>query len=232
MKNLRIYVMASISALTLTLFSGKAFAQGAAIMTTDAQLLQVVQNSQAATGWINVGPAVYVHTSNASTLGMTFSIECGLFTSTLTSTTSKNGGSSTASATADAGVQVRILVNGVPASPGIITYCNRIQTLTQTLSSLFTGLPTGATTSISLSTQLDITTLDANSFNFALQTGQAQNVIQAQARLNTGGSSSVSDPTTASASYTAKAVVQKASMIINQMNLVNAGSTSAVNLNL
>ena len=224
--------MASISALTLTLFSGKAFAQGAAIMTTDAQLLQVVQNSQAATGWINVGPAVYVHTSNASTLGMTFSIECGLFTSTLTSTTSKNGGSSTASATADAGVQVRILVNGVPASPGIITYCNRIQTLTQTLSSLFTGLPTGATTSISLSTQLDITTLDANSFNFALQTGQAQNVIQAQARLNTGGSSSVSDPTTASASYTAKAVVQKASMIINQMNLVNAGSTSAVNLNL
>ncbi len=201
-------------------------------MTTDAQLFQVVQNGQAATDWQNIGPSLNVHTSNASTLGVTLSIECGLFTSTMTSTTTKNGSTSTASATADAGVQVRILVNGVPASPGVITYCNRVQTLTQTLSSLFTGLPTGSTTSISLATQLDLTTLDANSFNFALYTGQSQNVIQAQARLNTGGSTTVSDPTIASASFAAKALVQKASMFVDQTNLMNANSTSSINLGL
>lgn len=211
--------------------ASNAFA-GAAIMTTDAQLFQVAQNSSAATGWVNIGPAVSVHSSSATTLAINLSIECGLFTSTLTSTTTKNGSTSSASATADAGVQVQILVNGVPASPGVVTYCNRVQSLTQTLSSLFTGLPTGSTTSISLATQLDLTTLNANSFNFALYTGEAQNVIQAQARLNTGGSSSVSDPTTASASYSAKALVQKASMVVDQANLVNAGSTSSVSVGL
>jgi hypothetical protein len=216
----------------MLLIGGKSFAQGAAIMTTDAQLFQVAQNNHAATDWVNVGPAVNVHTSNATTLGVSFSIECGLFTSTAVSTTSKNGGSSSASASADAGVQVRILVNGVPASPGIVTYCNRVQTLTQTLSSLFTGLPIGSTTSITLSTQLDLTTLNANSFNFALYTGQNQNVIQAQARLNTGGSTSVSDPANATASYSAKAAVQKASMVVNQMNLMNAGSSSSVSVGL
>jgi hypothetical protein len=225
-------ILLGLSALLLTLVSREAMAQGSAIMTTDAQLFQVVQNRQASTGWVNVGPSVNVHTSAATTLGVQLSLECGLFTSTMVSTTSKNGGSSTASATADAGVQVRILINNQPASPGVVTYCNRIQTLTQTLSSLFTGLPVGATTSITLSTQLDLTTLDANSFQFALQTGQAQNVIQAQARLNTGGSTMVSDPTTASASFSANALVQKAALFVNQTNLINAGSTSSVNLGL
>ncbi len=225
-------IFAVIITLTLMLISNHSFAQGAAIMTTDAQLFQVVQNSNAATGWLNIGPSVNVHTSNSSTLAVSLSIECGLFTSTATSTTSKSGSTSTASATAGAGVQVRILINGVPASPGIVTYCNRVQTLTQTLSSLFTGLPLDATTSISLTTQLDLTTLNANSFNFALYTGQAQNVIQAQARLNTGGSNSVSDPTTASASYSAKALVQKASMFVNQVHLGNAGSTSSIDIGL
>jgi hypothetical protein len=93
-------------------------------------------------------------------------------------------------------------------------------------------LPTGSTTSITLTTQLDLTTLDANSFNFALYTGQAQNVIQAQARLNTGGSTSVSDPTTASASFAAKALVQKASLFVTQTNLINSGSTGSVSLGL
>lgn len=218
--------------LSFLAFTPGALATGSAIMTTDAQLFQVAQNNNAATGWVNIGPAVSVHSSNASTLRVSLSIECGLFTSTAVSTTTKNGSTSSASATADGGVQVQILVNGVPASPGIVTYCNRIQTLSQTLSSLFTGLPVGATTSISLSTQLDLTTLDANSFNFALYTGEANNVIQAQARLNVGGSSSVSDPTTASASYSAKALVQKASMLVDQVNLINAVSSSSVNMSL
>ena len=88
------------------------------------------------------------------------------------------------------------------------------------------------TTSITLTTQLDITTLDANSFQFAIYTGQNSNVIQAQARLNTGGSTQVSDPALATASFAAKAVVQKASMIVNQVNLMNSGSTSSINVNL
>src|SRR5438552_2690547 len=124
MKRISIFVFMSLFAIFL---SSQAFAQGAAIMTTDAKLLQVVQNSNAATGWVDVGPAVNVHTSNSTTLGVIFSIECGLFTSTTTSTTTKNGGTSSASATADAGVQIRILINGVPASPGTVTYCNRVQ---------------------------------------------------------------------------------------------------------
>src|SRR5262245_30454582 len=85
--------------------SSRAFASGAAIMTTDAQLFQVVQNSNASTGWVNIGPSVNVHTSNSTTLGVTLSIECGLFTSTTTSNTTKNGSTSTASATAGAGVE-------------------------------------------------------------------------------------------------------------------------------
>jgi hypothetical protein len=129
-------------------------------------------------------------------------------------------------------VEVQILINGVPASPGIVTFCNRGQAMSQTLSSLFTGLPTGATTSISLSTQLDLTSLNANSFNFALYTGQANNVIQAQARLHVGGSSSVSDPTTATAAFSARAMVQKASMFVDQVNLTNAVSSSSVSVGL
>jgi hypothetical protein len=222
----------TIAVLTLILMSAKSHAQGASIMTTDAKLFQVVQNSNASTSWQNIGPSVNVHTSSASTLAMSLSIECGLFTSTAVSTTTKNGSTSTASAMADAGVEVRILVNGKPASPGTVSYCKRVQTLTQTLSSLFTGLPTGSTTSITLATQLDLASLDANSFNFALSTGQAQNVIQAQARLNTAGSTSVSDPTMATASYSAKAMVQKASMFVNQVNLINAGSSSSINIGL
>lgn len=223
----------SLSVLFFAVFSSSnALAQGAAVVTSNAQLFQVSQNSSAATGWRNIGPAVNVHTSNATTLAASLSLECGLFTSTMTSTTTKNGGTATASATADAGVQVRILINGIPASPGIITYCNRVQTLTQTLSSLFTGLPLDATTSITLTTQLDLTTLNANSFNFGLKTGQGRNSIQAQARLNTGGSAVVSDPTVAAAAYSAKALVQKAGMIIQQVNLTNAGSTSSIDLSL
>ena len=229
---MRMKFFAGVAALALVLISTKSHAQGAAIMTSDAKLFQVVQNSNASTSWQSIGPSVNVHTSNASTLAMSLSIECGLFTSTAVSTTTKSGSTSSASAMANAGVEVRILVNGKPASPGVISYCKRVQTLTQTLSSLFTGLPTDATTSITLATQLDLASLDANSFNFALYTGQGRNVIQAQARLNTGGSSSVSDPTTATASYSAKAMVQKASMFVNQVNLNNAGSTSSIDVAL
>lgn len=227
---MRFKVLSLCLSFALMLISAKSFAQGAAIMTTDAQLFQVVQNSSNSTGWLNVGPAVTVHTSTATTLGASLSLECGLFTSTLVSTTSKNGSTSTASATANAGVQVQVLVNGVPASPGIVTYCNRIQTLTQTLSSMFSGLSTTTTTSISLTTQLDLTSLNANSFNFAVYTGQGDNVIQAQARLSEGGSTSTSG--TATASFSADALVQKAAMFITQVNLTNAGSTSAVSTGL
>jgi hypothetical protein len=216
-------ILATALAIALMLVPTPAKAEGGAVMTTDAQLFQVSQGNNSATDWVNIGPSVNVHTSQATTLGAQLSIECGLFTSTMTSTTSKNGSTSSASATADAGVEVRILVNGVPASPGVVTYCNRVQTLTQTLSSLFTGLPVGATTSITLTTQLDLTTLDANSFGFALY-------IQAQARLNTGGSTSTTG--TASAAFSAKAMVQKASMFVNQVNYENAGSSSKVDLNL
>ena len=76
--------------------------------------------------------AQQIKTPNKKELGLTVSLECGLYTKT--NVKSKGGQKETA--TAEASVEVRVLVDGAEAYPGPITFCRR----SQSLSALFQGL--------------------------------------------------------------------------------------------
>ncbi len=73
-----------------------------------------------------------IKTPNKKELGMTVSLECGLFTKTRV----KSKGGKQETATAEASVKVRIMVDGHEAYPGPVTFCQR----NQSMSALFQGV--------------------------------------------------------------------------------------------
>ena len=79
-------------------------------------------------GWRTIIPTSISSSMNKA-LQINVSLECGLYTNTVSK--SQNMVSDTSAAYA--GVDVQVLVDGVPASPGPVTFCNRMQQLTATL---------------------------------------------------------------------------------------------------
>ena len=132
-----------------------------------------------------------MHTPNQKDLLITASLESGLYTSTEVS--SKNGKRD--SSTATAAVKVRVLINGVMADPGEITYASR----TQVLSAVFQGLIDGClyldeNGNIILDEEcvdpeevsLILDTMTANSFNFVFpDCPQGVHTIEVQAKIET-----------------------------------------------
>jgi len=99
----------------------------------------------------------YIKTSTVGDLLIGFSMECALWTST--STTATKGGNKTTS-TARAAVNVTAYVDGAPAAPGQVVYCDRLQMVSLTFSSQTVEVTDAITLDLFLRTK------NANHFNF------------------------------------------------------------------
>ncbi len=130
-------------------------------------------------------------TPNQKDLFIGVSLEVGLLTQTLVK--SKLG--TTDTSLSSAGVEVRVLIDGVPALPGNVMFGRRSQTLTATLQGLIDGCMAVDTNTWSVvidpncvqpeSLELILDTMNANAFNFIASDLQAGvHVIQVQARIN------------------------------------------------
>lgn len=134
-------------------------------------------------------------TSNKKDLFIAVSLVSALTTNTTVK--SKNGVADTE--TADAGVEVRVLVDGVPAAPGPVVFAKRKQTLSATLQGIISGaLTTDANGNIiidpTLVTDEQITlileTMSANSFHFVMgDVASGIHRIEVQAMIHTAASS-------------------------------------------
>jgi hypothetical protein len=106
------------------------------------------------------------------------SFQCGLYTAT---TVNSKGGNSDTS-TAEASLQVQVLVDGQPAQPGPVIYNARTQTLSATLGGYLNNL--GILTAEQISLVLDTTS--ANSYNFAQSVGVGVHTVEVQTRVYLG----------------------------------------------
>ena len=146
----------------------------------------------------------YMKTSSVGDLLVGFSMECALWTAT--SNTATKGGGKTSS-TSRAAVNVTVTVDGVPAEPGQVVYCDREQTVNLQFSS-DTVLVTDAIT-----LELFLKTKNANHFNF-----YQKNVGSGVHRVDVFVSSFVvTDPNSPVATGT-RAAVGKRSLVIEEYN--------------
>jgi len=160
-----------------------------------------------------------IRTSRQKDLVMDVSLECGLLTRTKVS--SKQGISDTSSA--QAGVKLRVLIDGREAKPGEVTFCRRSQELTATFGGIMSecsdqngdGILTAAEcTWTPEELELILDTMNANSFNFILDNvGTGTHLVQVQARIDSGSSAQLG-------SADAKASIGKGSIDVEEVRLI------------
>lgn len=137
-----------------------------------------------------------IKTSNQKDLFMCVSLVSALATSTTAK--SKNGETDTESA--NAGVEVRVLVDGVPAAPGSVVFAKRKQTLSAKLQGIISGALTqdaegNLIIDPTLVTEEEITlileTMSANAFGFVMgDVVSGVHRVEVQVMIQTGTSSS------------------------------------------
>jgi hypothetical protein len=159
-------------------------------------------------------------TPNQKDLFIGVSLEVGLLTQTAAK--SKNAVADTSSA--GAGVEVQVLVDGVPALPGTVTFGRR----TQTLTALFQGLIDGCLAIDPLTggiiidpdcvlpeeLELVLETMNANAFNFIVQDlTSGVHTIAVQARINLGA-------TAQAGSASARGLIGHGSMTVEEVRMI------------
>lgn len=172
--------------------------------------------------------AAQIKTSSVADLFIGPSLVTGIYTST---TVTGNNTGSKSSATAMGGVQVRVLVDGVPGvafpdSTGEgVTFDQRIQTLSANLGNVFTScFANGGTTATGCTLTpeqitLVLQTTSAHSFNFvALNVGTGTHTVKIQAQLNTSATGTNGGLASAYALY------GLGSLTIDSVRLVNSFS--------
>lgn len=160
--------------------------------------------------WQNVMSAS-IKTSSVADLFITPSLVTGIYTST---TVTGNNTGSKSTATAMGGIQVRVLVDGVPGSTfpdstgDGVTFDQRIQTLSANLGNVFTScFANGGTTGTGCTLTpeqitLVLQTTSAHSFGFiALNVGTGTHTVTVQAMLDTSASGTNGGLASASALY-------------------------------
>ena len=174
--------------------------------------------------------AVLIKLSEQKELLFSVSLECGLYTQTLV----KSSGGTKDTSTAQATVQVRVLVDGnsvTPAFPGPVTFCERFQQLSATLQGIIGNLAcfvdddNDATTPpvfdpdapgciLTLEEiELVLRTLNANAFFFILpDVGVGTHNVEVQARIATLGSAQLG-------SWDAKALIGKGVVVVENHRL-------------
>jgi hypothetical protein len=156
-KEMRHSTMILTVLLALLLACGTAFAASSKV-TADCSDVILVEATDATQSW-DLVLFNELHTANWADLNVDVSLECGLYTDTLV----KSKGGKQESSTAEAGVEVRVIVDGEfveqngtvvyvegtgrEAIPGNVTFCRR----SQTLIAVFQGLLTNAVGDVCLS---------------------------------------------------------------------------------
>jgi len=215
-------VILGMLALTLAAVSGYAQSQPSSKVTAKTANLTLLPSTTGTGDWQTLLSNT-IKTANQKDLFINASFEVGLFTRTLVS--SKN--MTTDTSTAQANVQVQVLLDGNAVEPGKVVYGRRTQTLSATLEgaiagclSLVTNLD--GTTSIVVDTncvtaetiELILDSMDAASFSFvAVDVPQGVHLISVQARIDTTGSAQTG-------SWTAVGTVGKGSMTVESVRLI------------
>ena len=219
MINRKNWITAALLSLTVPFSALAADSQPSAKVTAKTSRITLIPPTQTTSGWTDVLTNT-IKTSNQKDLFVGTSFEVGLYTKTIVK--SKNMVSDTS--TARGSVQVRVLVDGVPAEPGAVVFGRRSQTLSATLEGQIGGALTVDPTTGSIvvdpalvnpeTIELILRTMDAASFNFvALNVPQGVHTVTVQARINTGGSAEEGE-------FEARALVGKGSVTVESVRLI------------
>jgi len=207
-------------ALPVALGTANAQSQPSAKVTAKTANLTLVDWNTATAGWQTLLSNT-IKTANQKDLFVSASFEVGLYTETLVR--SKNMVSDTS--TADAKVQVRVLIDGTRVvEPGEVVYGRRKQTLSATLEGAIAGCLSidPITGGIILDEtcvqpeiiELILETMDAASFNFvAVDVPQGVHTISVQAKIDTATTSQLG-------SSSAKALVGKGAVTVESVRLI------------
>ncbi|MGZ3798167.1 MAG: hypothetical protein ACXVB1_17475 [Pseudobdellovibrionaceae bacterium] len=167
-------------------------------------------------GWRTIIPTT-ISTSMNKALQINVSLECGLYTNTVV----KSQNMVTDTSSAYAGVDVQVLIDGKPASPGVVTFCNRMQQLTATLQGALLSC-TDILNMSSCTTTPEVIgllqeTMSANAFNFALIMPTGTHQVEVQARIHT-------DLSFQNGSAGANATIGKGAVTVEEVNLIPSGN--------
>lgn len=174
-----------------------------------------IVNADCGTGWSNIA-AVTIHTSSQKDLVMGASLETILMTDTLV----KSKGGTADTSTAEAKLNVRVLIDGANvAKPGIVTFDKR----TQELMAKFNGICTDANgdnivnydeCTVPEELQLILNTMAAHHFNFLLEdVGTGDHSVVMQGCVATSGSAQAG-------SWSAAAAAGKGSLTVEEVRMV------------
>lgn len=147
------------------------------------------------------------------------SLQCGLYTQTQV----KSRGGNKDTSTAQAGVTVRVLLNGEEAYPGEVVYCDRYQELSAELQGIVDVVDGELVILDDETIELIQRTMSANAFNFVahpLDSGTTYDV-EVQARVD-------SDTSSQNGSSSAVAGVGKGSMTVDAHRLVQGDDVIVV----
>ncbi|PYN96895.1 MAG: hypothetical protein DMD89_17290 [Candidatus Rokuibacteriota bacterium] len=226
MKKSAVVLAVALLVAVLGTSTADAQSQPSAKVTAKTANLTLLPETTGTGGWQTVLSNT-IKTANQKDLFINASFEVGLFTQTLVS--SKNMTKDTS--TADANVQVQVLLDGQPVQPGDkragVVYGRRTQTLSATLEGAIAGCLSIVTNldgsqSIVLdptcvlpeTIELILDSMDAASFNFvAVDVPQGVHTITVQARIDTTGSADTG-------SFKAMGTVGKGSMTVESVRLI------------
>ncbi len=196
--------------------------QTAAIATISVAACNVPNSVTPCPGtWVDLVPTLTVKTSNSTSLFVDVSTVVGLYTSTQVK---GNNTGATSSATATAGVHVRVLLDNViyafPDKLGAgIDFDNRVQTLTANLGNIFTSACALSSTTCTLTPEqitLILSTSSAHAFNFVLlNVGSGTHTVDVQVLADTNSSEMTGGVAIAGAAY------GPASVTIDEVRLVH-----------
>jgi hypothetical protein len=163
-----------------------------------------------------------IHTGTQKDLLIGVSLETALYTDTL----AKSSGGTKDTSNATAGIQIKVLVDGKEAAPGVVTYDKRSQTLSATLGGYFANCTdvngdgiTDLLTECDLlpeEIQLILDTMAAHHFNFVISNLPAgDHSVEVQTEIK----SSTSSQTGSASAY---ATIGKGSLTIEEIRATNA----------
>lgn len=208
--------------LSLSLVSSQAQSQPSAKVTAKTSSIVLLPETTGTGDWQTI-LANNIKTPNQKDLFVTVSLEVGLFTQTLVR--SKNQARDTS--TAEATVEVRVLVDGTVLEPGAVVFGRRTQTLSATLEGAIAGCLTIVTNldgSLSIVVdpncvtpeviELILRSMDAASFSFVgVDIPVGVHTVAVQARISTSGSAQ-------EGSFSALGTVGKGSMTVESVRLI------------
>lgn len=214
----------AVTFLAATSFSGQAQAANSkvgGIMTKDAYVLPSLSEAAIFTTILEG----HIQTSQGEDVVFDVSLVCGLTTDTLV----KSKGGKEDTSTAKAGVEIQVLVDGVAAEPGIVTFCSRKQTQMAKFGGIMKSCTDadgdGTTTFAECGwtdeqLQLILKTQSANAFNFfTLNLDQGVYHVEVKART-------YEHTTSPAGSSFATATIGKATVAIDEVKFVKSADLS------